>query len=160
MNCLFDALFFPVSFFKKIKCSYLQSFFSILAIIFINLLSDTRLLSRLFSFFGYTAFLFILLVPVFFVFVLYGLDLLLVNQDKNHWIKTHLPLTYVPYVFLPLIRPMSRRVLWQYQFFAWIALLLLCLWSYLLLDYLLKKSKYSFLRFIRDVVFCAFFIFL
>jgi hypothetical protein len=151
MSCLFDALFLPVPFFKKTECSYVQSFIALLIIITINILSDRTFLGTLFSFFGVTAFLFVLLIPIFSLLLLFGLDLLLIREDKNHWIKTHIPFTYVPYLFLPLVMPFVERTTWQFQFFGWVGILLLCLWSYILLDMLLKKNKYSVLRFFRDI---------
>ena len=153
MSCLFDALFFPINFFKRTDCNYTQSTIALLIIITINLLSDRSFLRTLFSFFGITAFLFVLLIPIFVFLVLIGLDLLLIKEDRNHWIKTHIPLTYVPYLFFPIIRPFVERTAWQYQFFGWVVILLLCLWSYMLLDLLLKKNRYSMLRFFRDISF-------
>src|SRR6056297_1355631 len=151
MSCLFDALFFPISFFKKVECSYTQSFFALLVIISVNLLSDREFLGTLFSFFGITAFLFCFLIPVLGVLILFGLDLLLIREDRNHWIKTHMALTYVPYIFIPLLRPFVARIAWQFQFFGWIVVLLLCLWSYTLVDLLLKKNRYTIVRFFRDI---------
>ena len=151
MSCLFDALFFPIAFFKRIECSYTQTFFSLLVIISVNLLSDRGFLGTLFSFFGITAFLFVLLIPVLGVLILFGLDLLLIREDRNHWIKTHMALTYVPYIFIPLLRPFVARIAWQFQFFGWIVVLLLCLWSYTLVDLLLKKNRYTIVRFFRDI---------
>ena len=151
MSCLFDALFFPVPFFRRTECSYTKSFIALLIVIIINLLSDRNFLGTLFSFFGVTAFLFVLLIPFFSLLLLFGLDLLLIREDKNHWIKTHIPLTYVPYLFLPLVMPLVERTTWQFQFFGWIVIMLLCLWSYVLLDMLLKKNRYSILRFFRDI---------
>lgn len=160
MSCLFDALFFPAAFFKRKECSYTQSFFSLLIIISINLLSDRGFLGTLFSFFGITAFLFVLLIPILGLLILFGLDLLLIREDRNHWVKTHIAFTYIPYIFLPLIRPFVERTTWQFQFFGWIVVLLLCLWSYVLFDMLIKKNRYSFLRFLRDIVIFALMVFL
>ncbi|MFP4461007.1 MAG: hypothetical protein ACOC34_02825 [Thermotogota bacterium] len=151
MSSLFDALFFPIAFFKRTECAYSQSFIALIIIIAINLLSDRRILGTLFSFFGITAFLFVILIPIFVLLLLFGLDLLLIREDKNHWIKTHMAFTYVPYLFFPLVRPLVERRTWQFQFFGWIVILLMCLWSYSLLELLLKKSEYAIIRFFRDV---------
>lgn len=151
MSCLFDALFFPVVFFKRKECSYGQSFMAFIAIISINLLADSRFLGVLFSFFSFTAFLFLLLIPVFFSFILFGLDLLLIKADRNHWVKTHMAFTYVPYFFLPLIMPLIHRSAWQFQFFGWLIVLLISLWSYTLFDLLFKNNRYTFIRFFRDI---------
>ena len=151
MSCLFDALFFPVAFFKRTECTYTQSFIALLVIISINLLSDRNFMGTLFSFFGITAFLFVLLIPIFAFLFLFGLDLLLIREDRNHWIKTHMAFTYVPYLFFPLVRPFVERTTWQFKFFGWMMIVLMCLWSYTLLDMLLKKNKYTTLRFFRDI---------
>lgn len=151
MSCIFDAIFFPIAFFRRTECNYTQSSIALLIIITINLLSDRSFLGTLFSFFGITAFLFVVLIPLFVLLLLFGLDLLFIKEDRNHWIKTHIPLTYVPYLFFPLVRPYVERTAWQFQFFGWVVVLLLCLWSYILLDLLLRKSRYSLLRFFRDL---------
>src|SRR6056297_2930844 len=151
MSCLFDALFFPISFFKKLECNYTQSFISLLIIIGINLMSDRIFLGTLFSFFGITALLFVMLMPIFGLFMLYGLDLLMIKEDRNHWVKTPLAFTFVPYLFFPLVRPFVERTAWQFQLLGWIVVFILCLWSYSLTELLLKKNNYAIFRLIRDI---------
>ncbi|HRW34169.1 MAG TPA: hypothetical protein P5107_03830 [Thermotogota bacterium] len=151
MSCLFDALFFPIAFFKKKECGYGQSFFAFIAVISVNLLADFRFLERLFSFFSFTALLFLLLIPIVVSLMLFGLDLLLIKSDRNHWVKTHVAFTYVPYFFLPLIMPLVHRSVWPYQLFGWLIVLLICLWSYTLFDLLFKNYRYTFIRFFRDI---------
>ena len=158
MSGLFDALITPVKYFRKTPETYSGSFFSLMLIIVINEFSCHNFIFKILSFFGLSGILFLILLPLFVFFLLFGIDLLLVKEDKNHWVKTHISSTYSPYLFLPLIIPVILRVGWMYQLLGWMLILLLCMWSFWLFK-LIVKNKYSvFLRFLRDFIFIMLFV--
>jgi hypothetical protein len=158
MNGIFDALITPVKYFQKTPESYLGSFFSLMLIIIINELSCQTFMFKILRFFGISGILFLILLPLFVFFLLFGTDLLLVKEDRNHWVKTHISSTYSPYLFLPLVVPVVLRIGWMSQLFGWMLIVLLCVWSFWLFKLIVKNKYSSFLRLLRDFIFIMLFI--
>jgi len=142
----------PKKYFSKTRTSYIESFLSFLLIVFFNLFAYRRLLQRILSFYGFDALLFLVLVPVFLFFVLFGMDLFFIKQDKDHWFKTHYGPTFVPYLFLPLAMPIAVNSYWYYRLSGWIIIVSLVIWSLSLFAMISRSIKFILIRGLRDVV--------
>lgn len=158
MSGLFDAIIKPSFYFKKKPETYLGSFFSLILIIIVNELSYQNFIIKIIGFYGLSGILFLFLIPLFVYFSLIGLDLLFVFGDKNHWLKTHVGLTYAPYLFLPLIIPIIMRNGWIYRSFGWLFVFIICFWSFLLYKLLVRNKILPFIRLFRDFVFIMIFV--
>jgi hypothetical protein len=121
-------------------------------------LSCQTFIFKILSFFGLSGILFLILLPLLVFFLLFGTDLLLVKEDKDHWVKTHISSTYSPYLFLPLVVPVVLRIGWMSQLFGWVLIVLLCVWSFRLFKLIVKNKYSSFLRLLRDFIFIMLFV--
>lgn len=153
MSDIFDSLFFPKKFFKKTQSNIFSSAFCFLFIAYLNLLAIRDLNQAVLHFFGIKGFFILFFIPFFLLFVFQGIDLLLIKEKKDNWIKTHYGQTYSPYLFLPLGVAFILRDRFLERLFGISFILSLLLWSVLLFSQISDSKKTIFIRISKDIFF-------
>ncbi len=151
MKELFDALFFPKSFFFKSIAKIPVSIEAFLIIYYTNFFSYLSLFPASGSF---LLFLLVSVVaaPFFLFFLLLGLDLIVAGYDKNHRLQNFYGFTYCPYLFLPFAVGFAKRESLFSAVFGFSLFVLLFLWSTLLTYRVCEKKRVLVSKLVHDLI--------
>jgi len=151
MKELFDALFFPKSFFFKPIAKMTVSIEAFLIIYYTNFFSYLSLypVSGNFLLFLLVS---VVVAPFFIFFLLLGLDLIVAGYDKNHRLQHFYGFTYCPYLFLPFAVVFAKRESFFSTDFGFSLFALLFLWSALLTYRVCEKKRVLASKFIHDLI--------
>jgi len=151
MKELFDAVFFPKTFFSKSVNKMPLSIEAFLIIYYTNYLSYLSLYPASGNFL-----LFLLvtlaLAPFFLFFLMLGIDLVITGYDKNHQLQNLYGFTYCPYLFLPFAVVFARREALFSKIFGFSLFVLLFLWSTFLTYRVCEKKRVLLSKTIHDLV--------